>query len=46
LDFKSAAFIINNKEHLSQDGVDLKKILLLKPKNKDINIAKNNHRYE
>lgn len=44
LDFKSAALIIKNKEHLNQDGVGLKKILLLKNKNKDINIAKNNHR--
>ena len=44
LDFKSAALIINNKEHLNQDGVGLKKILLLKNKNNDINIAKNNHR--
>lgn len=46
LDFKSAAFIIKNKEHLNQEGVGLKKILLLKTKNKDINIAKNNHRDE
>jgi hypothetical protein len=30
--FKSATFIIKNKEHLNQDGVGLKKILLLKPK--------------
>lgn len=44
LDFKSAALIIKNKEHLNQDGVGLKKILLLKNKNKDINIAKKNHR--
>ena len=44
LDFKSAALIIKNKEHLNQDGVGLKKILLLKNKNKDIYIAKNNHR--
>ena len=46
LDFKSAAFIIKNKEHLNQDGVGLKKILLLKNKNRDINIAKNNHRVD
>jgi len=32
LDFKSTAFIIKNKEHLNQDGVGLKKILLLKTK--------------
>ena len=44
LDFKSAALIFNNKEHLNQGGVGLKKILLLKNKNKDINIAKNNNR--
>ena len=44
LDFKSAALIINNKEHLNHDGVGLKKILLLKNKNKYIYIAKNKHR--
>ena len=44
LDFKSAALIIKNKEHLNQDGVGLKKILLLKNKNKDIYMAKNNNR--
>lgn len=32
LNFKSAALIINNKEHLNQDGLGLKKILLLKTK--------------
>lgn len=32
--FKSAALIIKNKEHLNQDGVGLKKILLLKTKSK------------
>jgi hypothetical protein len=46
LDFKSAAFIIKNKEYLNQDVVGLKKILLLKTKNKDMNIAKNSHRDE
>lgn len=46
LDFKSAALIIKNKEHLNQDGLGLKKILLLKNKNKNINGAKNNHRNE
>ena len=30
LDFKSAALIIKNKEHLKQDGIGLNKILLLK----------------
>lgn len=44
--FKSDACIIKNKEHLNQDGAGLKKILLLKTKNKDINIAKKNHMYE
>ena len=44
MDFKSAALIFKNKEHLNQGGVGLKKILLLKNKNKDINIAKNNNR--
>ena len=43
-DFKSAALIFKNKEHLNQDGVGLKKILLLKNKNKHIYIAKNKHR--
>ena len=42
LDFKSAALIINNKEHLKQDGIGLKKILLLK-KSKDTNKAKKNN---
>ena len=43
LDFKSAALIIKNKEHLNQDGVGLKKVLQLKNritslyKNKTIN---------
>lgn len=44
LDFKSTALIINNKEHLNQDGIGLKKILLLKNKSRDRNTAKNNHR--
>jgi len=30
LDFKSAALIIKNKEHLNQDGVGLEKVLQLK----------------
>ena len=42
LDFKSAALIIKNKEHLKEDGVGLKTILLLKDK-MGINKAKNNH---
>jgi len=47
LDFKSAALIIKNKEHLNQDGVGLNNILLLKNKNKKkINRAKNNNRNE
>lgn len=52
LDFKSAALIIKNKEHLKEDGIALNKILLLKNKTKDAsgipvgysNKAKNNHR--
>jgi hypothetical protein len=44
LDFKSAALIIKNKEHLNQDGIGLKKILLLKNKSRDRNTAKNNDR--
>jgi hypothetical protein len=44
LDFKSAALIIKNKEHLKEDGVGLKKILLLKNKIRGTNIkANNNH---
>ncbi len=42
LDFKSAALIVKNKEHLKEDGVAYKKILLLKNK-MGINKAKNNH---
>ena len=34
LSFKSAALIIKNKEHLNQNGVGLKNILLLKSKSK------------
>lgn len=30
LDFKSAAYIIKNKEHLNEDGLGLEKILYLK----------------
>lgn len=41
LDFKSAALIIKNKEHLKEDG--LKKILQLKNKNTGLNNTKNNH---
>ena len=42
LDFKSAALIIRNKEHLKEDG--LKKILQLKNKNRGLNNnTKNNH---
>jgi hypothetical protein len=33
LDFKCAALIIKNKEHLKEDRVGLKDILLLKKKN-------------
>jgi hypothetical protein len=44
LDFKSAALIIKNKEHLNQDEIGLKKILLLKNKSRDRNTAKNNDR--
>lgn len=33
LDFKSAAYIIKNKEHLNEDGVSLNHILQLKKKN-------------
>jgi len=30
LDFKSAAYIIKNKEHLNEDGLGLKRILVRK----------------
>jgi NADH:ubiquinone oxidoreductase subunit K len=43
LNFKSAALIVKNKEHLNQDGVGLKKILLLKTKSKGTDRAKNNN---
>jgi hypothetical protein len=33
LDFKSAAYIIKNKEHLNEDGVGLEQNLQLKKKN-------------
>ena len=39
LDFKSAAILIKNKEHLNIDRVGLKKILQLK---KNITLRKNN----
>lgn len=37
LDFKSAALIIKNKEHLKQDRIGLNKILLLKKNIADTN---------
>jgi hypothetical protein len=46
LDFKSAALIIKNKEHLKQDGIGLNKILLLKKNMTDRNEGKNNHGYD
>jgi len=46
LDFKSAALIIKNKEHLKQDGIGLNKILLLKKNMTDRNEVKNNHGYD
>lgn len=41
LDFKSAALIIKNKEHLKEEG--LRKILQLKNNNIELNNTKNNH---
>lgn len=32
LDFKSAALIIKNKEHLNSDGIGLEKVIQLKKK--------------
>lgn len=46
LDFKSAALIIKNKEHLKQDGIGLNKILLLKKNITDTNESKNNHGHD
>lgn len=45
LDFKSAASIIKNKEHLNEDGVGLEKILQLKNRITSLykNKAINNH---
>lgn len=46
LDFKSAAYIIKNKEHLNEDGVGLEQILQLKKKRITslyTNKATNNH---
>ena len=46
LDFKSAALIIKNKEHLKQDGIGLNKILLLKKNITYTNESKNNHGHD
>jgi hypothetical protein len=45
LDFKSAAFIIKNKEHLNKDGLGLEEILKLKRRITALysNKAINNH---
>jgi hypothetical protein len=45
LDFKSAAYIIKNKEHLNKDGLGLEKILQLKRRITSLysNKAMNNH---
>ena len=45
LDFKSAAYIIKNKEHLDKDGLGLKRILELKTRITSLysNKAINNH---
>jgi NADH:ubiquinone oxidoreductase subunit K len=43
LDFKRAALIIKNKDHLKQDGIGLNQILLLKKIITDMNKGKNNH---
>jgi hypothetical protein len=45
LDFKSAAYMIKNKEHLNKDGLGLEKILQLKRRITSLysNKAMNNH---
>ena len=45
LDFKSAAYIIKNKEHLNEDGLGLEQILELKRRITSLysNKAMNNH---
>ena len=45
LDFKSAAYIIKNKEHLNEDGLGLDEILQLKRRITSLysNKAMNNH---
>jgi hypothetical protein len=46
LDFKSAALIIKNKDHLKQDGIGMNKLLLLKKNITDMNKGKNNHGHD
>jgi hypothetical protein len=46
LDFKSAASIIKNKDHLKQDAIGMNKILLLKKNITDMNKGKNNHGHD
>ena len=46
LDFKSAALIIKNKDHLKQDGIGMNKILWLKKNITDMNKGKNNHGHD
>jgi len=43
LDFKSAAYIIKNKEHLTENGVGLEKILQLKKRITLLYKGTNNH---
>lgn len=46
LDFKCAALIINNKDHLKQDGIGMNKIFLLKKNITEMNKGKNNHGHD
>ena len=48
LNFKSAAYIIKNKEHLNRDGLGLEKIIQLKKRTTSLysNKAMNNHNVE
>ena len=46
-DCKSAALIINNKDHLKQNGIGRNKILIVKEKNRtDRNKGKKNHGHD
>jgi hypothetical protein len=46
LDFKSAALIIKNKQHLKEDGIGLNEILVLKNNITNMNRDKNYHGHD